>query len=77
MPDVLVRVLSDKALELLKEQARCRGRSLQAELKLILEQAAQAADVAAARALADQIRLELNGRKLGDSAELVAEDRAR
>lgn len=50
MPDVLVRVLSDKALELLKEQARCRGRSLQAELKLILEQAAQAADVAAARA---------------------------
>ena len=50
MPDVLVRDLSDRALELLKDQARSRGRSLQAELKHILEQAAQAADVAAALA---------------------------
>jgi plasmid stability protein len=77
MPHVLVRDLSDRALELLKDQARSRGRSLQAELKQILEQAAQAADVAAARALADQIRQELAGRTLGDSTELVAEDRAR
>jgi plasmid stability protein len=77
MPDVLVRDLSDRAMELLKDQARSRGRSLQAELKHILEQAAQAADVAAALALADQIRHELTGRTLGDSTELVAEDRAR
>ena len=77
MPDVLVRDLSDRTLELLKDQARSRGRSLQAELKHILEQAAQAGDVAAALAIADQIRLELTGRTLGDSTELVAEDRAR
>ena len=51
MPDVLVRDLSDRALELLKDQARSRGRSLQAELKHILEQAAQAGDVAAALAI--------------------------
>jgi len=77
MPDVLVRDLSERALELLKDQARSRGRSLQAELKQILEQAAQAADVAAALAIAEQIRHELTGRRLGDSTELVAEDRAR
>jgi len=76
MPDVLVRDLSDRALELLKDQARSRGRSLQAELEYLLEQAAQAADVAAL-AIADQIRHELTGRTLGDSTELVAEDRAR
>ena len=77
MPDVLVRDLSDRALDLLKGQARARGRSLQAELKHILEQAAQAADVEATRELADRIRRELAGRTLDDSPELVAEDRAR
>jgi plasmid stability protein len=77
MPDVLVRDLSERAVELLKEQARSRGRSFQAELRHLLEQAARAADVATARALADRIRGELAGRHLGDSAELIAEDRAR
>ena len=77
MPDVLVRDLSDHALELLKAQARARGRSLQAELKHLLEQAARAADVEVTRALADRIRGELAGRPLGDSAALVAEDRDR
>jgi plasmid stability protein len=77
VPDILVRDLSERALELLKAQARARGRSLQAELKQILEQTAQAADVDAALAIADQIRHELAGRTLGDSAELVAEDRSR
>ncbi len=77
MPDVLVRDLSERALELLKDQARSRGRSLQAELKYLLEQAAQAADVAGAFAIAEQIRHDLTGRPLGDSTELVAEDRAR
>ena len=77
MSDVLVRDLNDRALELLKGQARSRGRSLQAELKHILEQAARAADVVSARELADSIRNELAGRLLSDSTELVAEDRAR
>jgi len=77
MPDVLVRDLSERTLELLKVQARSRGRSLQAELKYLLEQAARAADVATALAISEQIRHELTGRPLGDSTELVAEDRAR
>ncbi len=61
MPEVLVRDLSDRALDLLKGQDRARGRSLQAELKHILEQAALAADVEATRELADRIRRELAG----------------
>jgi hypothetical protein len=77
MPDVLLRDLSERTLELLKAQARARGRSLQAELKHVLEQAAQAADIENALAIADQIRRQLVGRTVGDSAELVAEDRAR
>lgn len=75
MPDVLVRDLDAHTLELLKEQARARGRSLQAELKHILEQAARAADVRSALALADRVRGEFAGRPQGDSADLVAEDR--
>jgi antitoxin FitA len=77
MPDVLIRDLSERDLDLLKAQAKARGRSLQAELKHVLEQAARAADVGAARDLADQIRGEMAGRPIGDSAGLVAEDRAR
>jgi antitoxin FitA len=77
MPDVLVRDLSERALELFKAQAIARGRSLQAELKQVLEQAARAADVDATLVIADKIRDELAGRMLGDSAELVAEDRSR
>jgi plasmid stability protein len=76
MPDVLVRNLSERALELLRKQAQARDRSLQAELKHILEQAARAADVESALAVADQIRHELTGRTLGDSTDLVVEDRA-
>jgi hypothetical protein len=77
MPDVLVPDLSERVLKLLDGQARARGRTLQAELKHILEQAAQAADVEAALAIADQIRREMAGRTLSDSAELIAEDRSR
>ena len=79
MPDVLVRDLSDRALELLKDQARSRGRSLQDELKHVLEQAAQAADVAAALATADQIRHELimtrKQRKAQESAVEMTSER--
>ncbi len=76
MGQVLVRDLNDEVIERLKNRARKDGRSLQSEVKLILEQAARA-DPQAARKLANDIRKRFKGRKLADSADLVREDRDR
>lgn len=79
MPDVLVRNLDEAVVERLKARARSGGRSLQAELKWILEQAAQPARPgrSAYRALADEVRATLAGRPQTDSAVLLDEDRRR
>ena len=81
MSEVLVRNLDEAVLERLKARARGSGRSLQAELKLILEQATGPAPVRPSRAeyrdLADRIRAALGDRLQADSAALLAEDRAR
>lgn len=75
MSQVLVRDLDPDVLERLKKRAGSSGRSLQAELKAILEQAARpAGDVSA---LAARIRRRLAGRAHSDSAELLARDRER
>lgn len=76
MAQVLVRNLDAKHVERLKERARQNGRSLEAELRGILERAASA-DLAEARTLAARIRRRLAGRKHSDSAAMVAEDRQR
>ena len=79
MSEVLVRNLDESIVEQLKARARGSGRSLQAELKLILEQAARPARPSRAeyRVLADQVRAALGDRPQADSASLLAEDRAR
>lgn len=76
MAQVLVRDLDPGVVERLKARARDRGRSLEAELRGILE-AAAAVDRGEARALAARIRRRLSGRGHSDSADLQAEDRAR
>ncbi len=77
MPNILVREIDDRDLELLKRRAQACGRSLQAELKRILQLAARASDEDAARALADQVSAALAGRSHPDSTALVREDRDR
>jgi plasmid stability protein len=77
MPDVLVRNIAERDLGLLEQRALASGRSLQAELKRILELAARAADKAAARALAEQVSSTLAGRPHPDSADLICKDRDR
>lgn len=81
MPEILVRNLDEAVVEQLKTRARSNGRSLQGELKLILEQAARPATLRPARAeyrvLADRVRSALGDRPQADSAALLAEDRAR
>lgn len=79
MAQILVRDLDDETVERLKRRAREDGRSLQSEVKHILFQAAQepTVDMEAARALVENIRKKLKGRKFPDSVELIREDRDR
>lgn len=77
MPDVLIRDLDDASLERLKGRARAHGRSLGAELRLILQQAARQADLATARARAEQMTQRLADRRHTDGASLLGEDRQR
>jgi len=78
MAQVLVRNLEDKVVARLKKRARTRGRSLQAEVKTILEEAAKEAPRDFWKE-ADRIRQQLkrSGRKFSDSAALLREDRDR
>jgi antitoxin FitA len=76
MGQVLVRNLPAEVVRKLKRRARQRRRSLQEELKDILEQAAQrsATDV---QAEINRIRKLFGGRKFSDSSNLIRQDRAR
>jgi antitoxin FitA len=76
MAQVLIRELGADVVARLKARAKQRGRSLQTELKEILEQASRQ-NALDARKLAALIRRQLAGRTHSDSAQLVAEDRAR
>ena len=79
MPNILVRNLDEGVVKRLKERAKSQGRSLQSEVKMILQQAADEPklDHAAALKLVDQLRARLGDRTFSDSAELIREDRDR
>jgi antitoxin FitA len=76
MGQVLVRNLSTEVVRKLKIRAQQHRRSLQEELKDILEQAARqnAKDV---QAKVNQVRKLFAGRKFSDSSDLIRQDRAR
>ena len=76
MAQVLVRDLKADVVARLKARAKRHGRSLQTELKDILETASRHSAIEA-RAVAARIRRQLAGRAHSDSVELLAEDRAR
>ena len=91
MSQLLVRNLSPTALERLKTRAKSRGRSLEAEARLILESVAQsegvfvdlllegqrpAPDLSALRELARMALAKSRPQKT-DSADLIREDRER
>ena len=76
MAEVLVRDLSAATIERLKRRARHNRRSLQAELKQILEEAAPLS-MEEFQVVAERIRQSLEGRRHSDSVRLVREDRNR
>jgi hypothetical protein len=76
MAEVLVRDLDSATIKKLKQRARESGRSLQSELKLILEDAARMT-LSEFHVAAEAIRNSLAGRTFSDSTELIREDRDR
>ncbi len=76
MAQVLVRNLPDETVASLKEQAKRHRRSLQAELRLILEAAAQPRNADWREALERLDRL-FAGRAFHDSTGLIRADRER
>ncbi len=76
MAQILVRNLDDALVEQLKQRAAENRRSLQAEVKNILEQSTFV-NVQTARELATSIRSQFARRKMVDSVDLIREDRDR
>jgi plasmid stability protein len=77
MSQILIRGLDDAVIERLKKRAKARHRSLESELRDILERASKQVDPISAAALADRVRHKLEGRTHSDSAALIREDRER
>lgn len=78
MAQVLVRNLSLKTIDALKRRAKAHNRSLQQELKTVLEEASRLLEVDHL-AIANRIyeNLKKKGIEFSDSAELIREDRER
>ncbi len=70
MPNILIRDLSPETIRQLKARAHRSGRSMQSELKSILEEAARTQSLDAAL-LSAQIRRMLGDRQHTDSAALA------
>jgi len=76
MAQILVRNLDERVVRRLKARARRSGRSLQAEVRTILEQT-PTLDMKAALKLADKIRRSFGDRRFEDSAKLIRRERDR
>ncbi len=76
MAQLLVRDLEKETIERLKMRAKQHNRSLQGEVKLILQNAAKLS-MAEASNVARGWQKCLAGRKFSDSSSLVREDRDR
>jgi plasmid stability protein len=74
MAQILIRNLDEATIERLKLRAAQSGRSLQAEVKMILDQAAHV-DSQTARLAVARIRKKLKARPVSDSADLLREER--
>ena len=76
MAQILVRGLEDSIVEALKRHAKLSGRSLQSEVKTILEKAASEPhiDMEAARKMSLEFRRRFKGRRFPNTVELIHED---
>jgi plasmid stability protein len=72
MAQILIRNLDDAVVEKLKRRAETHGRSLEAEVRLLLTNSVQY-DVSALR----ELRAKFGDRKFDDTTEMIREDRER
>ncbi len=78
MANLTIRNVDDHVVERLKKRAKDNGRSLEAELRELLKQAAKRKSPEELLAIADRIAaMTPEGVKQTDSAELLREDRDR
>lgn len=77
MAQVLVRQLDDKLVERLKKRAKEHGRSLQSEVKTILEEATPDYEGAWKRIAKVKKAFKRAGRTFSDSTPLIREERDR
>ncbi len=79
MPDILLRNVPQATLDSLRRRAKQNRRSVQQELLSMLDATGYGSGTPARAQIAASIRtrLERQGRRFGDSAELVREDRER
>ncbi|WP_428235272.1 FitA-like ribbon-helix-helix domain-containing protein [Gracilimonas sp.] len=76
MPDVLVRNIEEKTLSNLKKRAEQNNRSLQAELKSLLElYAGPELDETKSMVREVYMKYKAGGKKFSDSAEELSRDR--
>jgi plasmid stability protein len=77
MGQILIRGVAPGVIRRLKSRARRHRRSLEAELREIVETAAAAADPGDVMAAVRRVRSLFGGRTFTDSATLIRRDRAR
>jgi len=75
MASILVRGLDRRTIERLRKRARIVGRSLQEEVKTILERAADTLTMREARQLSERWARRFGERSFSDSAPLILEHR--
>ncbi|HOD79808.1 MAG: hypothetical protein BWX88_02215 [Planctomycetes bacterium ADurb.Bin126] len=76
MADILIQGLQGRTLNRLKARAKRNNRSLQSEVKQLLEQAAGPTPEEI-KAMFDRWDRRFDGRRFPDSAEMIREDRER
>lgn len=77
MPDILVRDFDAEKLERLKERAKRNGRSLQSEVKMVLEESIGASPEEV-KAMLEKWKKHFAGRQFSKSSvEMIREDRER
>ncbi len=76
MPELLVRNLDEATIKRLKALAKQHGRSLQGQVRLVLEEAATLS-MGEVSSLLEKWQRQLGRRRFSDSAKIIRKDRGR